>query len=110
MESDTSSKPSRPGGLSLYANLLEPSSKTESAPGTISRAPVVFKQGNDESRPDQMAGDKQQQISSGSYQPASIGGRRVCDLGWLMIPAFSCIEQRLCDFNRQRDRIHTLRN
>ncbi|PBP15296.1 G-patch DNA repair protein [Diplocarpon rosae] len=30
----------RPGGLSLYANLLDPSS---TAPGTISKGPVVFK-------------------------------------------------------------------
>ena len=30
----------RTGGLSLYANLLDPES---SAPGTISKAPVVFK-------------------------------------------------------------------
>jgi splicing factor 45 len=31
------------GGLSLYANLLDPSSES-SAPGTISSAPVVYKQ------------------------------------------------------------------
>ncbi|KAL5342534.1 hypothetical protein BJX70DRAFT_292935 [Aspergillus crustosus] len=38
------STPAKPGGmLSLYANLLDPSA--DSSPGTISRAPVVFKQG-----------------------------------------------------------------
>ncbi|KAL8874361.1 MAG: hypothetical protein Q9174_000312 [Haloplaca sp. 1 TL-2023] len=31
-------------GLSLYANLLDPQNAASSAPGTISRAPVVFKQ------------------------------------------------------------------
>jgi splicing factor 45 len=38
------SGPSPPkSGLALYANLLDPSSN-KNAPGTISRAPVVFKQ------------------------------------------------------------------
>lgn len=66
MASETPAKPKT--GLSLYANLLDPSSKTESEPpGTISRAPVVFKQaaGNDEAS--ESAAQKQQ-ISAGSYQ------------------------------------------
>lgn len=52
--------PSKPGGmLSLYANLLDPS--TDNSPGTISRAPVVFKQASEgESQPDESAGKKQQ--------------------------------------------------
>ncbi|KAL8914432.1 MAG: hypothetical protein Q9171_000937 [Xanthocarpia ochracea] len=43
MAPDSSTGPSRPG-LSLYANLLEPTGSGSAAPGTISRAPVVFKQ------------------------------------------------------------------
>jgi splicing factor 45 len=38
-----SSTPARGTGLSLYANLLDPSAAT--TPGTISKAPVVFKTG-----------------------------------------------------------------
>ena len=57
--------PPRGGGmLSLYANLLDPSADS-SAPGTISRAPVVFKQSSEaEAQPDESA-DKKQQISAG---------------------------------------------
>ncbi|CAI7629026.1 unnamed protein product [Penicillium pancosmium] len=52
------SAPSKGGGMmSLYANLLDPSA--ESAPGTISRAPVVFKQ-SDDAQPDESAAKKQQ--------------------------------------------------
>jgi splicing factor 45 len=55
------------GKLSLYANLLDPSS--DSSPGTISRAPVVFKQSSEgESHPDDAAAEKQQ-ISAGSLIP-----------------------------------------
>ena len=68
---DTEAKSSRPG-LSLYANLLDPSSKQDSAPGTISRAPVVFKQAaGDEAQQDRAAAEKQQ-ISAGRYQPTSV--------------------------------------
>ncbi|KAJ5811072.1 hypothetical protein N7447_010588 [Penicillium robsamsonii] len=48
--------PSR-GGMSLYANLLNTSTDT---PGTISRAPVVFKQSETEHQPDDAAAKKQQ--------------------------------------------------
>jgi splicing factor 45 len=48
--------------LSLYANLLDPESST--APGTISRAPVVFKQADADSPADDSAA-KKQQLSSG---------------------------------------------
>lgn len=52
------STPSKGGGMmSLYANLLDPSA--ESAPGTISRAPVVFKQ-SDDAQADESAAKKQQ--------------------------------------------------
>ena len=49
------------GGLSLYANLLDPDAST--TPGTISRAPVVFKQ-NAEEQTDESAA-KSQQLSAG---------------------------------------------
>jgi len=51
---------------------LDPSSNKDSTPGTISRAPVVFKQpAGDDSQQDRAAVEKQQ-ISAGRYQPASI--------------------------------------
>ncbi|PLB54404.1 hypothetical protein P170DRAFT_346505 [Aspergillus steynii IBT 23096] len=66
------STPSKPGGmLSLYANLLDPSADSAS-PGTISRAPVVFKQaGEGEAPADESAAKKQQQLNSASlrFQP-----------------------------------------
>lgn len=54
------SNQSKPGGmLSLYANLLD--SNPDPSPGTISRAPVVFKQSFEgESQPDDSAAKKQQ--------------------------------------------------
>lgn len=55
----------RPGGLSLYANLLDTSSNKDSNPGTISRAPVVFKHGGDDPQQDRAAAEKQ--INAGSY-------------------------------------------
>lgn len=48
--------------MSLYANLLGPSA--DSAPGTISRAPVVFKQGDDAQ--DESAA-KKQQVNAGTF-------------------------------------------
>jgi splicing factor 45 len=63
--------PSKSGGLSLYANLLDPSADPSSMPGTISRAPVVFKQGSEgESQQDDSAA-KKQQISTGSHISSS---------------------------------------
>ncbi|KAE8364844.1 hypothetical protein BDV27DRAFT_144994 [Aspergillus caelatus] len=62
--------PSKPGGmLSLYANLLDPSA--DNSPGTISRAPVVFKQASEgESQPDESAAKKQQlNAASLRFQP-----------------------------------------
>ncbi|OJJ87088.1 putative G-patch DNA repair protein (Drt111) [Aspergillus glaucus CBS 516.65] len=50
--------PSRPG-LSLYANLLDPSAESP-APGTISRAPVVFKQSSEDNAQSDEAAKKQQ--------------------------------------------------
>ena len=60
------------GGLSLYANLLDHPNNKGSAPGTISRAAVVFKQlaGND-TLPGQAVEEKQH-INAGRYQPASV--------------------------------------
>ncbi|KAJ9215729.1 hypothetical protein DTO166G4_2566 [Paecilomyces variotii] len=64
--------PSKGGGmLSLYANLLDPEADASSTPGTISRAPVVFKQSPEgDSQPDESAA-KKQQINSAAlrFQP-----------------------------------------
>ncbi|KAJ5559943.1 hypothetical protein N7513_002342 [Penicillium frequentans] len=59
--------PAKGGGMmSLYANLLGPSA--DSAPGTISRAPVVFKQGDDAQ--DESTAKKQQlNAASLRFQP-----------------------------------------
>ncbi len=67
MAPDTAPKIARPGGLSLYANLLGPSSNKESAPGTISRAPVVFKQSAGEDAQQDGGSTGKQQISAGRY-------------------------------------------
>ncbi|KAJ5231571.1 uncharacterized protein N7469_006159 [Penicillium citrinum] len=63
------STPAKGGGMSLYANLLDPSA--ESAPGTISRAPVVFKQSSEaDAQPDDSAAKKQQlNAASLRFQP-----------------------------------------
>ncbi len=57
----------RRAGLSLYANLLDPSNSA-STPGTISRAPVVFNHpaGNDIRKEEASA--SKQQLSAGRYQ------------------------------------------
>jgi splicing factor 45 len=61
------STPSKSGGMmSLYANLLDPSA--ESTPGTISRAPVVFKQSSEtDAQPDESAA-KKQQLNAGTFE------------------------------------------
>ncbi|KAL6714957.1 hypothetical protein ACLMJK_007217 [Lecanora helva] len=72
MAPDAPPQPSRPGGLSLYANLLNSSSTKDAPAGTISRAPVVFKQpAGGDAQQDRAAGEKQQQISAASlrFQP-----------------------------------------
>lgn len=59
--------PPKGGGMmSLYANLLD--SSAESAPGTISRAPVVFKQSSEsnDAQPDESAA-KKQQLNAGTF-------------------------------------------
>ena len=64
MASDSAVKLPR-AGLSLYADLLDPTS-ANSAPGTISRAAVVFKQ-SEGGRPQQDEPSAQrQQISAGT--------------------------------------------
>lgn len=61
------STPAKSGKLSLYADLLDPSTDNSSQPGTISRAPVVFKQASgSESQQDDAAAAKKQQINAGS--------------------------------------------
>lgn len=55
------SSPPKPGGmLSLYANLLDPSA--DNSPGTISRAPVVFKQAEGEGQSEESA---KKQVNNG---------------------------------------------
>lgn len=67
MASDSGTGPPRPG-LSLYANLLEPTGSGSAAPGTISRAPVVFKQAVDGAKVhDSDASALGQQASAGTY-------------------------------------------
>ena len=67
MSSNPPSKPAK-AGLSLYASLLDPSNTT-SAPGTISRSPVVFsKPAGHDGLQDEAAAQKQQ-LSAGSYIP-----------------------------------------
>ncbi|KAM0797497.1 hypothetical protein BDR22DRAFT_892343 [Usnea florida] len=58
-------------GLSLYANLLDPSSNKDTTPGTISRAPVVFKQSAEEDPAHIKAAAEKQQINAASlrFQP-----------------------------------------
>ncbi|KAJ6085817.1 hypothetical protein N7486_004188 [Penicillium sp. IBT 16267x] len=60
--------PAKGGGMmSLYANLLGPSA--DSAPGTISRAPVVFKQGDDTQSDESTAKKQQLNAASLRFQP-----------------------------------------
>lgn len=57
------------GGLSLYANLLDPASESSTAPGTIAKAPVLFTQSSEGATDtDDTATDKQQK-SAGSALP-----------------------------------------
>ena len=73
MAPDTAVKSSR-SGLSLYANLLDPSSRSEGSTGTISGAPVLYRQSTtrEDSKADSV--DKQQ-VNAGSYQLPSKWGR-----------------------------------
>ncbi|KAL8756932.1 MAG: hypothetical protein Q9184_004346 [Pyrenodesmia sp. 2 TL-2023] len=71
MASGSTSNTSRPG-LSLYANLLDSNGSQASAPGTISRAPVVFKQpdvGPDKDDGDSSAVRQQPSAASLRFQP-----------------------------------------
>ncbi|KAJ5635284.1 G-patch DNA repair protein [Penicillium longicatenatum] len=63
-----STTPAKGGGMmSLYANLLGPSA--DSAPGTISRAPVVFNQGDDAQSDESTAKKQQLNAASLRFQP-----------------------------------------
>ena len=53
------------GTLSLYANLLDPSADKSATPGTISRPPVVFKQGSEAEAQSDEPATKKQQLSAG---------------------------------------------
>lgn len=57
------SNPKTGATLSLYANLLDPDAS--STPGTISRAPVVFKQPTEEQNSTDESAAKKQQLSAG---------------------------------------------
>ncbi|KAJ6031190.1 hypothetical protein N7540_001922 [Penicillium herquei] len=61
--------PAKAGMISLYANLLD--SSTDSTPGTISRAPVVFKQSSDNDAQLDESAAKKQQLNAASlrFQP-----------------------------------------
>ena len=68
---DNTAKPAR-SGLSLYANLIDPKADNSPAPGTISKAPVLFKQsGGQNAAQDDTAAPKQQ-ISAGRYSSAPV--------------------------------------
>jgi len=54
----------RPGGLSLYANLLDPTNT--STPGSIAKAPVIFKNPTVEPVEEQST-TKKPQIDAGSF-------------------------------------------
>ncbi|MCJ1298612.1 hypothetical protein MMC08_001402 [Hypocenomyce scalaris] len=55
-------------GLSLYANLLDPSTSSTSTSSTISRAPVVFKQPPSEEPQQEEAAAQKQQLSTASFR------------------------------------------
>jgi splicing factor 45 len=62
MASEPPSQGGPKGGMSLYANLL---GESADAPGTISRAPVVFKQSSEAESQADDAGKKQ--LNPGNY-------------------------------------------
>lgn len=61
MSKPTTPAPARSGGLSLYANLLDPTAAT--APASISKGPVVFKTGAPD--PSEEASAKKHGIDAG---------------------------------------------
>ena len=61
------SRSSGGGMLSLYANIPDPEEKNSTAPGTISRAPIVFKQSPETDPQQDNATEKQQQIAPGNF-------------------------------------------
>ena len=102
MAPDSEARLARPG-LSLYANLLDPSSDKDSTPGTISRAPVVFKQPAEGVPPQDGIPAEKQQMASGRYELASMCGRSnsaVWECSYFL--ALSCNIQLLYAFNRQK--------
>lgn len=63
MASESASKKAPKSGMSLYANLIADSTD---APGTISGAPVIFKQSSEAAQTDDSA-TKKQQVNTGNY-------------------------------------------
>ncbi|KZF25677.1 hypothetical protein L228DRAFT_266135 [Xylona heveae TC161] len=70
MASDPTRPPAKSGMVSLYANLLDPSVDS-SGPGTISRAPVVFKQPGAEDNPQDGSSSKKPSLNNAAlrFQP-----------------------------------------
>ncbi|KAF8430068.1 G-patch DNA repair protein [Tirmania nivea] len=68
--SGSSNPPPRMGGLSLYANLLEPSSTTGSTT-SIQRAPVVFNKASGDSQDGSASSDAQRKLNAAAlrFQP-----------------------------------------
>lgn len=67
MDLESLMKP-RSAGLALYADLLDSPSSKSSAPGTISRGPVVFNQAAGDDIRQGEAFTSKQQLSAGKYQ------------------------------------------
>ena len=101
MAPDSTARSARPG-LSLYANLLDPSSNKDITPGTISRAPVVFKQPAEEDPARNKLAAEKQQINAGRYMPASVRGRYNYAEWNGSHFALSCNIQLLYAFNQQK--------
>lgn len=68
MTPESTAKTLRPG-LSLYANLLDSGSAETPAPGTISQAPIAFKQfdGRAEGNDSEVSAQRQQS-NAGTYE------------------------------------------
>lgn len=67
MSNPPAPNPSRGGGLSLYANLLDPTPSNATSAASISRGPVVFKQALTDNAQVDDASLKKQQINPGRY-------------------------------------------
>lgn len=64
MASESASKEAPKSGMSLYANLI---ADPTDAPGTISGAPVIFKQSSEAAPQTDDSATKKQQVNTGNY-------------------------------------------